>query len=78
MAGNRVHGVQSRRTSRGDQHLVHGHSSHHPRPFEVYRRTSILYGCGDYLHDYEGISGYEPFRDDLTLMYFPRIDNVET
>jgi len=31
----------------------------------------ILYGCGDFLEDYEGIAGYEEFRDDLTLMYFP-------
>lgn len=30
----------------------------------------ILYGCGDFLNDYEGIGGYEAFRDDLTCMYF--------
>ena len=24
--------------------------------------------------DYEGISGYEEFRDDLTLMYFASVD----
>ncbi len=50
--------------------IVHGHSSHHPRPIEIYRNRLILYGCGDFLNDYEGISGYEQFRDDLTLMYF--------
>jgi poly-gamma-glutamate synthesis protein (capsule biosynthesis protein) len=27
--------------------VVHGHSSHHPRPIEVYRGKLILYGCGD-------------------------------
>jgi poly-gamma-glutamate synthesis protein (capsule biosynthesis protein) len=54
--------------------IIHGHSSHHPRPLEVYKGKLILYGCGDFLNDYEGISGYEEYRDDLTLMYFPRID----
>ena len=33
----------------------------------------MLYGCGDFLDDYEGITGYEAFRDDLVLMYFPRV-----
>jgi poly-gamma-glutamate capsule biosynthesis protein CapA/YwtB (metallophosphatase superfamily) len=50
--------------------LVHGHSSHHPRPIEVYRGKLILYGCGDFIDDYEGIAGYEEFRDDLRLAYF--------
>ncbi len=50
--------------------LVHGHSSHHPRPIEVYRGKLILYGCGDCVDDYEGISGYETFRSDLRLLYF--------
>jgi poly-gamma-glutamate synthesis protein (capsule biosynthesis protein) len=30
----------------------------------------ILYGCGDFLNDYEGIAGYESYRGDLSLMYF--------
>jgi poly-gamma-glutamate capsule biosynthesis protein CapA/YwtB (metallophosphatase superfamily) len=50
--------------------LIHGHSSHHPRPAEVYRGRLILYGCGDCINDYEGISGYEEFRDELRLLYF--------
>lgn len=50
--------------------VVHGHSSHHFKGIEVYRDRPILYGCGDFLNDYEGISGYESFRDDLVLMYF--------
>ncbi len=54
-------------------HIIHGHSSHHPRPVEVYRGKLILYGCGDLINDYEGIGGYEEFRDDLTLMYFPTV-----
>ncbi len=54
--------------------LVHGHSSHHPRGIEVYRNKLILYGCGDFLNDYEGISGHEEFRGDLTLMYLPELD----
>jgi poly-gamma-glutamate synthesis protein (capsule biosynthesis protein) len=54
----------------GGVDLVHGHSSHHPRPIEVYRNRLILYGCGDFIDDYEGIEGYEEYRDDLVLMYF--------
>jgi poly-gamma-glutamate capsule biosynthesis protein CapA/YwtB (metallophosphatase superfamily) len=55
--------------------IVHGHSSHHPRPVEVYRGKLVLYGCGDLLDDYEGIPGYEAFRDDLVLLYFASIDS---
>jgi len=53
--------------------LVHGHSSHHPKGIEVYRDKAIVYGCGDFLNDYEGIGGYEAFRSDLGLMYFPTV-----
>jgi poly-gamma-glutamate synthesis protein (capsule biosynthesis protein) len=53
--------------------VVHGHSSHHARAIEVYKKKPIFYGCGDFLNDYEGITGYEEFRDDLVLMYFLRI-----
>lgn len=48
--------------------VVHGHSSHHPRPIEVYRGRLVLYGCGDLVNDYEGIAG-NGFRDDLRLGY---------
>ncbi len=54
--------------------LIHGHSSHHPKGIEVYRDRPILYGCGDFITDYEGISGYEAFRGDLVLMYFATLD----
>ena len=50
--------------------VIHGHSSHHFKGIEVYREKPILYGCGDFLDDYEGIGGYEEFRSDLVLMYF--------
>ncbi|GHH77056.1 putative polyglutamine synthesis accessory protein [Streptomyces sulfonofaciens] len=49
--------------------VVHGHSSHHPRPLEVYRDRLVLYGCGDLVDDYEGIGGHEQYRDDLRLLY---------
>lgn len=58
----------------GGVDIVHGHSSHHPRPIEVYRGRVILYGCGDFLNDYEGIRGFEQYRADLTLMYFLTLD----
>jgi poly-gamma-glutamate synthesis protein (capsule biosynthesis protein) len=64
----------ARRLIDGGVDIVHGHSSHHPRPIELYRDRLILYGCGDFLNDYEGIGGYEEFRDDLTLMYFPTVE----
>ncbi|HVM81983.1 MAG TPA: CapA family protein [Stellaceae bacterium] len=55
----------------GSFDVVFGHSSHHPLGIEVYQRKLILYGCGDFLNDYEGIGGYEEYRGDLTLMYLP-------
>jgi len=54
--------------------VVYGHSSHHVQGIEVYRQRLILYGCGDFLDDYEGIPGYEEFRDDLGLLYFATVD----
>jgi poly-gamma-glutamate synthesis protein (capsule biosynthesis protein) len=54
--------------------IIHGHSSHHVRAIEVYKDRLILYGCGDFLNDYEGISGYEEFRADLSLMYFATVE----
>ncbi|MDA9505540.1 poly-gamma-glutamate biosynthesis protein [Bradyrhizobium sp. CCBAU 11386] len=59
---------------KADVSIIHGHSSHHPRPIEVYRDRLILYGCGDFLNDYEGIRGYARYRDDLALMYFADLD----
>ncbi|MGE2722147.1 CapA family protein [Mycolicibacterium celeriflavum] len=56
--------------------VVHGHSSHHPRPIEVYRGKLILYGCGDTVDDYEGIAGYEAFRHELRLLYFASIERL--
>ncbi len=60
----------------GGVDVVHGHSSHHPRPIEVYRDRPILYGCGDFIDDYEGIKGYEQYRDDLVLMYFATLSRA--
>ena len=54
--------------------VVHGHSSHHVKGIEVYQGKLILYGAGDFLNDYEGIPGYEDFRNDLALMYFVSVD----
>jgi len=55
--------------------LVHGHSAHHVKAIEVFKSCLILYGCGDFLTDYEGISGYERFRGDLALLYFVELDS---
>lgn len=55
---------------------IHGHSSHHPKAIEIYKGRLILYGCGDFLNDYEGISGFAEFRGDLVLMYFAGFDGL--
>jgi poly-gamma-glutamate capsule biosynthesis protein CapA/YwtB (metallophosphatase superfamily) len=54
--------------------VLFGHSSHHPRAIEIYHGKPILYGCGDFINDYEGITGYEQYRGELTLMYFLDFD----
>ncbi|MBK5911117.1 hypothetical protein CCR85_06380 [Rhodothalassium salexigens] len=51
-------------------HVVHGHSSHHPKGVERHGAGLILYGCGDLINDYEGIEGREAYRGDLVLAYF--------
>jgi poly-gamma-glutamate synthesis protein (capsule biosynthesis protein) len=53
--------------------LVHGHSAHHVQASEVYRGRLILYSCGDFVDDYEGIGGYEAFRPDLRVGHLVRI-----
>lgn len=54
--------------------VVHGHSSHHPKGIEVHRGRPILYGCGDFINDYEGIGGQEEYRGELRLGYFLTLD----
>jgi poly-gamma-glutamate capsule biosynthesis protein CapA/YwtB (metallophosphatase superfamily) len=58
--------------------VLHGHSSHHARAAEIYRRKLILYGCGDFINDYEGITGHEEYRGDLSSMYFADIGEAGT
>jgi poly-gamma-glutamate synthesis protein (capsule biosynthesis protein) len=54
--------------------VVHGHSSHHVKGLEVYAGKLVLYGCGDFLTDYEGIGGHDAFRGEVGAMFFPRVD----
>jgi poly-gamma-glutamate synthesis protein (capsule biosynthesis protein) len=54
--------------------IIHGQSSHHPKGIEVYKGKPIFYGCGDFINDYEGISGREEYRGELVLMYFVSVD----
>ena len=80
--GNWGYGVSSEevtfahRLVDGGVDVVHGHSSHHPRPIEVYHGKVILYGCGDFVDDYEGIGGHARFRDDLRLLYLATVDSA--
>jgi poly-gamma-glutamate capsule biosynthesis protein CapA/YwtB (metallophosphatase superfamily) len=64
----------ARRLIDGGVDLIQGHSCHHPRPIEVYRGKLILYGCGDCIDDYEGITGHRAYRPDLRLLYFASPD----
>jgi poly-gamma-glutamate synthesis protein (capsule biosynthesis protein) len=57
--------------------IVYGHSSHHFKGIEVHRGRPIMYGCGDFLNDYEGIAGYEEYRGDLTLMHFLNLASAD-
>ncbi len=57
--------------------VVCGHSAHHPKGIEVYRSRPILYGCGDFINDYEGVPGYEQYRGDLAVMYFITLDRTD-
>jgi poly-gamma-glutamate synthesis protein (capsule biosynthesis protein) len=54
--------------------VVHGHSSHHAKGIEVYAGHLVLYGCGDFINDYEGIGGYEEFEPRLVVAYFVALD----
>ena len=54
--------------------VVFGHSSHHPLGIEVYKNKLIIYGAGDFINDYEGISGHEEYRSELSLMYFVELN----
>ncbi|HEY8506783.1 MAG TPA: CapA family protein [Steroidobacteraceae bacterium] len=56
--------------------IIFGHSSHHPKGIEVHRGKLILYGCGDFINDYEGIGGYERYRPYLGLMYFATVSGA--
>ena len=58
----------------GGVDVVHGHSSHHPRPVETYHSGLVLYGCGDFVDDYEGIGGHAAYRDELRLAYLASVD----
>lgn len=56
--------------------VVHGHSSHHVKPIEIYHGKLILYGCGDLINDYEGIRGHEKYRGDLALGYLASVSSA--
>jgi poly-gamma-glutamate synthesis protein (capsule biosynthesis protein) len=53
----------------GAADVVHGHSSHHPLPIEVHAGRPILYGCGDLVNDYEGITPRGHLRSDMGCLY---------
>jgi poly-gamma-glutamate capsule biosynthesis protein CapA/YwtB (metallophosphatase superfamily) len=57
--------------------VVHGHSSHHAKGIEVIGGRPVIYGCGDLINDYEGISdANDRYRGELPLLYFVTLDAV--
>ncbi len=56
--------------------VVHGHSSHHPKAAEIYRDRPVFYGCGDFITDYEGIKGFEEYRNELSVLYVVTLDRA--
>lgn len=71
------HALLAHRVIEAGADVVHGHSSHHPRPIEVWRGRPVLYGCGDLLNDYEGIEGgHAHYRSELTLAYWLTLDRA--
>lgn len=60
----------------GDVAVVHGHSSHHARPIEIYDGRPIIYGSGDLLNDYEGIGGFDEYRPWISPMYFVAVSTA--
>ena len=40
----------------------------------MYQGKLVLYGCGDCIDDYEGITGHQQYRNDLRLLYFAALD----
>lgn len=56
--------------------LVHGHSSHHPKAIEMHQGKPILYGCGDFLNDYEGIGESGGYRSDMALLYVVEMERA--
>jgi len=46
------------------------------KAIEIFQGRLILYGCGDFITDYEGIGGYEAFRGDLALMYLVELEST--
>jgi poly-gamma-glutamate capsule biosynthesis protein CapA/YwtB (metallophosphatase superfamily) len=53
----------------GAADVIHGHSAHHPLPAEVHHGKLILYGCGDLINDYEGLTDGDGARPDLVCLY---------
>jgi poly-gamma-glutamate capsule biosynthesis protein CapA/YwtB (metallophosphatase superfamily) len=67
--------VFAHRLIEGGIAIVHGHSSHHMKAIEVFKGRLILYGCGDFITDYEGVNGYETLGGGLALMYLIELDS---
>ncbi len=59
--------------------VIHGHSSHHAKTAMLYKEKLILFGCGDFFNDYEGIRPHAGFPENeylghLRLLYFVDVD----
>ena len=52
--------------------IIHGHSSHHIQQIVHYNNKVILYGCGDLLNDYEGITNPDntKYHPNINAIYY--------
>ena len=46
--------------------IIHGHSSHHIQGVEVYKKSLIIYGCGDFVDDY---AVDEEYRNNMSAVW---------
>jgi poly-gamma-glutamate capsule biosynthesis protein CapA/YwtB (metallophosphatase superfamily) len=49
--------------------VVHGHSSHHLAPLGFHRRRPVLFGCGDFINDYEGRDNPPEYNHTFAAAY---------
>jgi len=55
--------------------IIHGHSSHHVQGVEVYKKSLIIYGCGDFVDDY---AVDEEYRNNMSAVWRVHVEEDGT